>query len=42
MTTCAYSKVCYGGEDIRRDPLASGLYKIRSVNHPQELENKNG
>lgn len=26
------------GEDIRRDPVASGLYKIREVNHPQELE----
>lgn len=40
MTTCAYSKICYGGEDIRRDPFASGLYKIRVPNHPQE--NKNG
>jgi hypothetical protein len=35
-TTCAFSRVCYGSEDIRRDPLASGLYKIRRVNHPQE------
>jgi hypothetical protein len=35
-TTCAFSRVCYGSEDIRRDPLGSGLYKIRRVNHPQE------
>lgn len=35
-TTCAYSRVCYGGEDIKRDPLASELYKIRVANHPQE------
>lgn len=36
-STCAMVKVCYGGEDVRRDPLGSGLYKIREVNHPQEL-----
>jgi hypothetical protein len=35
-TECAYTKICYGGEDIRRDPLGSGLYTIRKVNHPQE------
>lgn len=35
--TCAMVKICYGGEDIRRDPLGSGLYKIREVNHPQEV-----
>jgi hypothetical protein len=35
-TTCQFSKICYGGEDIRRDPLGSGLYKVRQVNHPQE------
>lgn len=35
-STCQFVKVCYGGEDIRRDPLGSGLYKIRSVNHPIE------
>ena len=38
-STCAYSKVCYGGEDIRRDPVGSGLYKIRQANHPQEVSN---
>ena len=34
--TCAMAKVCYGGEDIRRDPLGSGLYTIRVPNHPVE------
>jgi len=37
-STCPYVKLCYGGEDIRRDALASGLYKVRSANHPQEME----
>lgn len=27
-----------GGEDIKREPLASGLYKIRTINHPQESQ----
>jgi len=35
-TTCSYSRVCYGSDDVKRDPLASGLYKIRKANHPQE------
>ena len=35
-TQCAFVKICYGGEDIRRDPMASGLYRIRTFNHPQE------
>jgi hypothetical protein len=35
-TTCVYSKICYGGEDIREDPCGSGMYKIRVANHPQE------
>jgi hypothetical protein len=34
---CSYTKICYGSEEIRRNPLASGLYQIRKVNHPQEL-----
>jgi hypothetical protein len=33
---CAMTKICYGGDDIRRDPLASQLYKIRVPNHPME------
>jgi len=37
--TCSYKKLCFGGEDIRRDPVASGLYKIRVANHPQENPN---
>jgi hypothetical protein len=36
-TTCSMSRLCYGGEDIRRDPLGSGLYSIRKANHPQEV-----
>ena len=35
-TECPYVKICYGGEDIRRDPMASGLYRIRVPNHPVE------
>jgi hypothetical protein len=34
---CQFDKICYGGEPIREVPLASGLYKIREVNHPQEV-----
>jgi len=37
-TTCSMSKVCHGGEDIRRDPLGSGLYKIRQPHHRPEVE----
>ena len=33
---CAFTKVCYGGDDIRSAPLESGLYKRRVANHPQE------
>ena len=35
-TECPYVKICYGGEDIRRAPLDSGLYRVRVPNHPQE------
>jgi hypothetical protein len=38
-TTCQFSKLCYGGEDIRRDPVASGQFKVRVPNHKQELQN---
>jgi hypothetical protein len=34
--TCAFTKICYGGEDIRRDPLGSGQYVEREPNHPIE------
>jgi len=33
---CPFVKLCYGGEDLRRDPVGSGLYRIRVPNHPQE------
>lgn len=36
-STCSYARICYGGDDIRRAPLASGLYRIREANHPQEM-----
>jgi hypothetical protein len=39
-STCAFTKVCYGGDDIRRDPLASELYKKREPHHTAELESK--
>jgi hypothetical protein len=35
-STCGFVRVCYGGEEIRRNPLASGLYRNRVPNHPQE------
>jgi hypothetical protein len=31
---CQFVGVCYGGADIRRDPLASGLFVKRTPNHP--------
>jgi hypothetical protein len=33
---CAMARVCYGGDDIRRDPLGSGLFKRRVPNHTPE------
>jgi hypothetical protein len=33
---CRFLKICYGGEDIRRDPLGSGQYRRRVPNHPEE------
>jgi len=35
-STCAFVKLCYGGSDIRREPLQSGLYRVRVPNHPVE------
>jgi hypothetical protein len=37
---CAMLPVCFGGDEIKRNPLGSGLYKIRTVNHPIELEGR--
>ena len=37
-TECSFTKVCYGGEDIRSNPVGSGLYKLRTPNHRQEKE----
>jgi len=38
-TECAFAKsICYGGEDARRDPLATGLFKVRQPHHVPEVE----
>jgi hypothetical protein len=34
---CSSFELCYGSQTLREDPIGSGLYQIRSVNHPQEL-----
>ena len=36
--TCQFARVCWGGAEMQADPLASGKYKPREVNHLQELE----
>jgi hypothetical protein len=36
-TTCMAVSLCYGSEEARRDPLSTGKYKPRKVNHPMEL-----
>lgn len=36
-SSCPYIKICYAGEDMKRSPLESGQFKVREVNHPQEL-----
>lgn len=35
-STCAFAKICYGSEEIKVDPIASGVYERRKANHPQE------
>lgn len=35
-SSCGYAKLCYGGAELQADPVGSGLYTIRTVNHPQE------
>lgn len=39
--TCAFARdkvgVCWGGDEMKRDPVGSGEYRARTVNHPQEL-----
>jgi hypothetical protein len=39
-TECSMTKICYGGAEIRSNPLGSGLYQIRKVNHPVESEGR--
>lgn len=35
---CAFQKICYGSEDMRKDPEHnSDLYEVRKANHPIEL-----
>jgi hypothetical protein len=35
---CQFTKVCYGGEDAQRDPMATGAYKQREPHHTPEAE----
>jgi hypothetical protein len=35
-TTCSMVKVCWN-DTVKADPIGSGLYKVRKVNHPMEL-----
>lgn len=35
---CAMTRVCYGGEDAQRDPMATGAYKQREPHHTPEAE----
>jgi hypothetical protein len=35
-TECQFTRVCYGGEDAQRDPLATGAYKAREPHHTPE------
>jgi hypothetical protein len=36
-TDCAMIPICFGGAEVRQDPLGTKLYKIREANHPQEV-----
>jgi hypothetical protein len=33
---CQFTKLCFGSDVVRKEPLSSGLYKRREYNHPQE------
>lgn len=35
-TKCSFQEVCFGPAAYLHDPLASGLYTIRTANHPSE------
>ena len=35
---CAFVPICHGGDEIKRDPLGSGRYRVRVPNHPVESE----
>jgi len=36
--SCAFVRVCYGGEDIKVNPLGSGIYVARVPNHEAERD----
>jgi hypothetical protein len=36
-STCSFVSICYGGEDIRRDPLRSGKFAVRVPHHTPEI-----
>lgn len=35
---CQFLRLCFGSEDYRRDPVGTGDFKWRSLNHPIEAE----
>jgi hypothetical protein len=35
---CQFLRVCYSGEEMRKDPLGSGLFELRTPNHPVEVQ----
>jgi hypothetical protein len=35
--SCNFINLCFGSADIRKDPIASGKYRPRVANHPQEV-----
>ena len=35
-STCAFARLCWGSQELRDDPVGSGLYKVRVPNHPVE------
>jgi hypothetical protein len=37
-SSCAMVKLCFGGDDIRAQPLESGLYRVRTPHHTPELD----
>jgi hypothetical protein len=34
---CQFLRLCFGSEDYRRDPVGTGDFKVRELNHPIEV-----